>query len=243
MFIKFAKPSGKVGSVDKMLKKLFRKIWKYTPIPIKNRFLPLLSKKIWKYIPIPIKYRFLPLYKGLKKEAFYFPFKFHLGCGGDYLKDWINIDVNKFSTADIVCDFKYLNKYFPNDSVSVIKMIHSISYLRLWEARDFFAMCFKLLKKNGTLILEFPDIVKCAKLLIENEKTNFENYILGTRGIYAFSLRELELKKKNVPYTFGWSAHHIENELLKTGYSFVKITDLEKHGKLDYRDTRIEAIK
>ena len=170
------------------------------------------------------------------------PIKLHLGCGKTHLQGWVNIDVNNFAFADIVCNFMDLRNIYLNDSVSSIKMIHSISYLRLFEARDFFKMCFDLLIHNGTFILEFPDIIKCAKIIIENDKKDNEQYIEGVRGFYAFDLNEVKNKKKYIPYMFGWSAGHIEQELIKIGFSNILISDGEEHNR-PWRDTRIEAKK
>lgn len=197
----------------------------------------ILKQSLSKY-----KYAALRLFRDKKKHSYIFPLKLHLGCGYTYLQGWVNIDISANSVADVVCDFKYLNKLYINNSVSVIKIIHSISYLRLWETRDFFKMCFDLLKKDGCLILEFPDIVKCAKIIIENDGLDTIQYIEGIRGFYAFDLDEIEKKKKYIPYAFGWSANHIEQELIKIGFSNIKISDGNEHYR-EWRDTRVEATK
>jgi hypothetical protein len=196
-----------------------------------------------KNIILATTHRFLRQYHKIKKQTYSLPLKLHLGCGMVYLNKWINIDINNNSVADIVCDYKKLYELYPYDSVSTIKMIHSLSYLRLWEAWEFFTMCFNLLKKDGVLILEFPDIVKCARVIIENERSDLAQYIEGIRGIYAFDLTEIKTHKKYVPYAFGWSTYHIEHELLKAGFSSIKASDPEEHNKRCWRDTRIEALK
>jgi predicted SAM-dependent methyltransferase len=64
--------------------------------------------------------------------------KLNLGCGNEYKDGWVNIDVDKSVRTDICCDFMNLKKYFKPNSVDLIYMIHSISYLNLWESLIFF---------------------------------------------------------------------------------------------------------
>jgi len=170
------------------------------------------------------------------------PLRLNLGCGKQHLKGWVNIDVSNSSIADIVIDFRKLKFIFRPNSIDEILMIHSISYLRLWESQDFFKEILSLLKPNGDLILEFPDITKCAKHLIKYEN-NTADYLEGVRAFYAFDLQQNILKENYTTYNFGWSAWHMKLELEKLGYKNIKILNPQNHGKRDWRDTRIEASK
>jgi len=181
-------------------------------------------------------------YSYFKKEKhFTEPLKLHLGCGKIYLKDYINIDKSYDSVADVVSDFRNINRLFLSNSVTEILLVHSISYLRLWEGLDFFKVSFELLKQGGCLILEFPDIEKCATSLVKS-KNDYPNYIEAVRGIYAFDLNQIQKKESFHTYAFGWSAWHIKEELTKIGFKHVVCTDGILH---DYRwrDTRIVATK
>jgi len=165
----------------------------------------------------------------------------HLGCGSIYLKNYVNIDVSTDSVADVVSDFRDIFKLYPSNSVSEILLVHSISYLRLWEALDLFKDCFMLLKEGGQLILEFPDIEKCAYSIIES-KNDYPKYIEAVRGIYAFDLGQIKRKESFVSYAFGWSSWHIREELSKIGYKNIICTDGDFH-KHKWRDTHVEATK
>ncbi|NQU35130.1 MAG: hypothetical protein HQ521_18035 [Bacteroidetes bacterium] len=182
-------------------------------------------------------------FKYLKKKRNYTePLKLHLGCGSVYLKDYVNIDVTSDSIADIVSDFQDIYKLYPENSVSEILMVHSISYLRLWEGIDFFKNCFQLLEEGGSLIMEFPDLEKCAAHLV-NHKNDYPNYIEAVRAIYAFDLHQIESKDEFFTYRFGWSAWHINKELKHIGFSVIKAENPQTHGRRIWRDTRIIAIK
>ena len=176
-----------------------------------------------------------------KKRSVTEPLKLHLGCGSVYLKNYVNIDVSSDSVADVVSDFRDIYKLYPSNSVSEILLVHSISYLRLWEALDFFDVCFHLLKEGGQLVLEFPDIEKCASSIV-GSKDDYAGYIEAVRGIYAFDLEQIKRKEKFFTYAFGWSAWHMRQELLKAGFKNVVCTDGGMH-EHKWRDTRAEATK
>jgi len=176
-----------------------------------------------------------------RKKRYTEPLKLHLGCGTIYLKDYVNIDVSSNSFADVVSDFRNINNLYPPNSVSEILMVHSISYLRLWEGIDFFKDCFILLKEGGRLILEFPDIEKCASSIIEN-KNNYTNYIEAVRAIYAFDLTQIQRKEDFHTYAFGWSSWHITEELRKIGFKDIVCSEGKLHHN-EWRDTHVEATK
>jgi hypothetical protein len=166
----------------------------------------------------------------------------HLGCGSNYLDGWVNVDVMEECKADMIMNFKDIKKNFQPDTVGVILMIHSISYLRLWEARDFFSDAISLIRKGGKLILEFPDIAKCSKALLDSEN-KVTDYLEAVRAIYAFDMEQIQRKEPFYTYTFGWSTWHISHELKKAGFTTIEIMAPQTHGPRVWRDTRIEAIK
>ena len=167
--------------------------------------------------------------------------KLNLGCGHLYKEDWINIDIDNSLKTDICSDFMNIHKSFQFNSVKVISMIHSISYLNLWEARLFFKNMFDLLVHGGVLELEFPDVVKCGKIL--SIYKNPKHYIEAIRGIYAFDLDQINNQDNFKTYSFGWSAWFIKVELQKIGFSDIRILSPLTHGRRNWRDTRIIAIK
>ncbi len=165
----------------------------------------------------------------------------NLGCGREYRDGWINVDIDNSVRTDICCDFINLKKHFNNSSVDQIYMIHSISYLNLWESDIFFKDAYDLLKLGGKLELEFPDIEKCAKIIVNRK--NSEDYIEAVRGIYAFDLEQIKQKETYRPYAFGWSGNYMKEILTKIGFTEICILNPETHEKRIWRDTRIIAIK
>lgn len=182
------------------------------------------------------------LKKNRYNKQFQKPIKLNIGCGDMYLDGWINIDCNVFHKVDLLIDLKDTHKFFSNNSVNTIMLLHSISYLNLWEARDCFLIFFNLLEDGGKLIFEFPDTVKCSKAIMESNM-EFNKYIESLRAFYAFDLEQIDKREKYMPYTFGWTGWHIQKELSNVGFSKVEILQPQTHGKRELRDTRIEATK
>ncbi len=176
-----------------------------------------------------------------KKQSNELKFKLNLGCGKEYRDGWVNIDIDKSVRTDICCDFINLKQHFNPGSVDIIYMIHSISYLNLWEANKFFRDAYDLLNIGGVLDLEFPDILKCSKIILESPDNS--NYIEAVRAIYAFDLDQIKNKEIYRPYAFGWSGLYMKNVLLEIGFSQIDILEPETHEMRNWRDTRIVAVK
>ena len=167
--------------------------------------------------------------------------KLNLGCGNEYRDGWVNVDIDNSKRTDICCDFINLKSHFKEKSINHIYMMHSISYLNLWEALIFFKDAYNLLQTGGILEMEFPDTEKCSNLI--NESISFENYLEAVRGIYAFDLDQIKNREYYKPYAFGWSGKYMRDALRDIGFTDVSILDPETHGKRALRDTRIIAIK
>ena len=167
--------------------------------------------------------------------------KLNLGCGPMHLDGYINIDGDPKACADFYMDFSELGDAFAKASVVEILMVHSLSYLNLWQARDFFATAVELLRPQGKLIIELPSIENCAQHVLDC-KEDVAGYLEGIRGIYAFDLTEITNKTDFTPYSFGWSAWHLESELRNVGFTEFRVGKPQYHEQ-PWRDIRVEATK
>ena len=105
---------------------------------------------------------------GIYKE----PLKLHLGCGSNYLKDYINIDlpssehsvmnVKVDATADITKDLN-----FPENSVDEIKLLHVFEHFPRTIALAQLIKWHYWLKIDGILIIETPDFRASIKQFLE----------------------------------------------------------------------------
>lgn len=139
-------------------------------------------------------------------------------------------------------DFSEVGAAFPEGSVSEIVMIHSLGYLRLWQAREMFTDLIRLLQHGGKLIIELPDLAKCARMALDSDAQP-ERYLEAVRGLYAFDLDQIANRTMFTPYAFGWSAWHLKMELERAGFREVSIRDPQTHERRLWRDVRVEAIK
>src|SRR5882762_7889754 len=113
------------------------------------------------------------------------PVRLHLGCGDEHLDGWINVDENPASAADVVMDFRRIGEALAKATVDEVMMIHSLSYLRFWEARELLGVLHNVLKPGGKFIAEFPDVEKCA-VAIGRARREVNSYVEAVRGFYAF---------------------------------------------------------
>ena len=55
--------------------------------------------------------------------------KLNLGCGKDYIDDWVNVDFYDDSKCDVTHDLEAFPWPWENDSVSEIRIIHTLEHL------------------------------------------------------------------------------------------------------------------
>ena len=170
------------------------------------------------------------------------PWRLHLGCGRERWDGYINIDIAWRADSDLRADVRDLGRLFQPESVAEIVMIHALGYLHLWEAREFFAVAARLLVPGGRLVLELPDLGKCAREVAASEG-DVQRYLEAVRGIFAFDIASVDARQRYPPYVFGWSAWHLVRELTAAGFAQAATADPQTHGPRPWRDMRVEAIR
>jgi len=166
--------------------------------------------------------------------------RLHLGCGGDYWPGYINIDVSPSSSADLKMDYLGIDTLFAPGTVREIVMIHSLNYLTLWQARDFFRITHRLLEDQGVLLLETVNLEKAIRQ-IERGIGNLDEYLEGVRALHAFGPEQLRNREVHTPNAFSWTPWHITEELSAAGFHNVLVLPARTHAP--WRDMRIEAYK
>jgi hypothetical protein len=166
--------------------------------------------------------------------------KLHLGCGYNYLNGYVNIDSSHAVRADYYLNIASIKSFFKANSVDEVLMSHVIGYFNLFDARILFKDLYDLLKTNGILVLEFPDVQKSARILLNSNGE--EGYIEAIRAFYAFDKTQLKNGEKYMPYKFGWSANYLGHELSKVGFVIIEKSDCDSHS-LPNRDSKVIAKK
>jgi len=126
--------------------------------------------------------------------------KLNIGCGIFYKPGYINIDNFENSIVDEKSDAENLN--FNENSVDMIESFHLIEHFDYINCKYVLSEWFRILKSNGRLIIETPDLVKSLK--------KFQNV-------------DVEAKKRTLNWIFG-----IDNQGMshKTGFTFQLLKEL-----------------
>jgi ubiquinone/menaquinone biosynthesis C-methylase UbiE len=151
--------------------------------------------------------------------------KLHLGCGNDYLKGWVNVDLYA-KEADIIADVLHLP--FEDNSADAILAQHVIEHFHYYNSFKLFKEWYRVLKPGGWLIVECPDLKKVTKAFLEKTIPFDAMYVClygepwkpGQTHYYAWFTEQLIwalkgvgfkqfVEKKAVRYTnlYKWSMH------------------------------------
>lgn len=106
--------------------------------------------------------------------------KLNLGCGGDYKKNFLNVDAFDSPIADKIMNATDLK--LEDNSVDEIVASQSIEHLGIAGSIYTLSECFRVLKPKGKLIIETPDL-----------RASFEKYLKGNR----------ETRKNILPWIYG----------------------------------------
>jgi len=96
--------------------------------------------------------------------------KLNLGCGHDYRKGFLNVDVRANARADRVEDIRAL-PWLMSDSVEEILGRDILEHVGWREAGDVLAEWFRVLKPGGLLHLQLPDVRYLAHRYLETRDT------------------------------------------------------------------------
>jgi glycosyltransferase involved in cell wall biosynthesis len=167
--------------------------------------------------------------------------KLHIGCGRDHWKGYVNVDKDPAALADLVADHRDLHRFVEKGTVEEAVMIHSLNYLTLWEARDFFRNLFGLMAPGGKVAIETPDGERLIEKMRQGIGKDLDTYLEGLRAFHGFGLDDLADKRVYVPNAFSWTSWHLGMELRNAGFEDVRVLAPETHAS--WRDMRVEVRK
>lgn len=171
--------------------------------------------------------------------------KLNLGCGDDIREGYINIDGDPNNkNADLILDCKDLSN-FKKNSVTVIEADHFFEHIYFPEAEKFIAECYRVLKKDGYVELEMPNIKRCCELYLSNEPEARRLALVGFYGFIPDYWNEEGLNTFQT-HKFGWDMKNIKRVAHKTGFKeVVEINIRQDHREAARfnRDFRVRIIK
>jgi len=89
--------------------------------------------------------------------------RLHLGCGSVYKPGYVNVDSSRNSNADIIATASRLP--FLSESADTIEAYHLLEHFDLVHCRYVLSEWFRVLRPEGSLTVETPDLRKSAKKL------------------------------------------------------------------------------
>ena len=144
----------------------------------------------------------------------------HLGCGGQYLEGWINIDNYEYQNndssrggcrLDLKMDIRQLD--VADDSVDRILLVHVIEHFVRWETLRLLRTFFCKLRNGGTLVMEHPDLDGCIDWYLSNKKsirTPLGELNMGFTQFYGNQWDKLDYETHRYVWTKGEMKHILE---------------------------------
>lgn len=187
--------------------------------------------------------------------------KLNLGCGNKLysaVEGWVNVDVvepeavvTKVDSLDssgiddvsrpVFHQSLLQNLNFVEDNVAdEIHAYHVIEHFYVSEVPEVLKEWKRVLKPNGVIYLEQPDVLKCAANLllgiVRREPMLINN--LGVLGFFGAGTPE----EPYMSHKWGWYPDSLGEQLHKAGFTDIVVMSAQTHMK-DVRDFRIKGVK
>lgn len=165
------------------------------------------------------------------------PPAYNLGSGDNFMPDYINVDISE-RTADLRLDCIDLSWIEPDTATEIVAE-HFIEHIPPSRVPQFLATAFEALRPGCTLTLVWPDVLKCAQLLLDAENDQEEHYAL--KGLFSDpQLTEMSHFQK---HAWGWSLTALLNKAIDAGFQIEYAGDEYVHAWRARRDSRLELSK
>jgi predicted SAM-dependent methyltransferase len=162
---------------------------------------------------------------GIKHKT---PLKLHLGCGNRHLEGYINIDLRKTISTDLVCNIRKLP--YPNNTVELIETYHVIEHLSRHDLSKALKEWFGVISPGGMLIVECPDFDKAVKEYIGGNEKRINN-IFGLQRFLGDT------------HMFGYNFKRLKKLLEEAGFRDIQEKEPQDYHTKDEPCLRIECFK
>lgn len=163
--------------------------------------------------------------------------RLNIGCGHRRLPGYTGIDVVPREAVDIVAKADAIP--LPDSCADEVLAVHLLEHFFEWEAPGLLAEWHRLLKPRGALVLEMPDLMKCARNLIEGRVGKRPNQ-LHLWGIFG----DETLKDPYMMHKTGWWFSRLEPVVKAAGFTEIRERETVFHpAGRGVRDFRLEARK
>lgn len=93
--------------------------------------------------------------------------KLNLGCGTDIRDGYVNVDFRQTHPSVVQVDLSKFPWPFEDDSADEILMLDFLEHFPYAQTKLILLECYRLLKMDGTLVVQVPDGVHLARALMQ----------------------------------------------------------------------------
>jgi SAM-dependent methyltransferase len=161
----------------------------------------------------------------------------NVGCGDKRIHGYTGIDIVPRSAADIIAPADAIP--LPDACADEVLVVHLVEHVYAWQVPDLLGEWARLLKPGGRLVLEMPDVKKCAR-----------NLLAGTVGKHADQLHMWGIfgdDRTRDPYMMhrsGWWFARLAPLVKHAGFTAIRELDTQFHSTgRGIRDFRLEAVR
>ena len=151
------------------------------------------------------------------------PIKLNLGCGDKILDGYINIDINterRSNKPDIIADIRDL-KTIKTAIADEILAVHVIEHFFYWEAVPLLTSWRRILKPNGKIILECPNLLHACKVLLDNPNKASRPDQNGRMSMWPL-YGDPNWKDPLMCHKWAYTPESLMNVLMEAGFTNVK---------------------
>lgn len=127
-------------------------------------------------------------------------------------RNCVNFDLKKYRGVNVIGDANDLP--FKGNSFDRIFMIHTIEHFSYKDSLRLLTELLRLLKPNGDVYIEGPDIRKCYQCS--------QSDVALAQNLYG--------EPSLTPHKWGWTLNRLTEEMNKLGYRVTEYGDGKMHG-------------
>lgn len=165
--------------------------------------------------------------------------RLNVGAGDRILPGWTGVDVTQRKGADIIADARAIP--LDDGSVDELMAIHLVEHVHSWQVPELLNEWARLLRREGLLILEMPDLMKACQNIVDGRmKGGKHPDQLGLWALYG----DQRTQDSFMCHRFAWSFATLTPLVEAAGFMNIceRPTQFHPAGK-EFRDFRMEARK
>lgn len=169
--------------------------------------------------------------------------KLYIGSGKDRLAGFTRLDVDESVKPDVVCPAWKLP--YESGTVTEIECRHLFEHLTLFEAKKTLQEWVRVLKPDGRLNLELPNLARSMEM-IQSGKT--EEVFYGFVGIYGWpdAIKGFAGYNQFQQHKWGWTPETLTDLMTTYGFKDIEeepVKQVNRKASKYNRDMRLTGVK